>query len=1233
MNKLYLLFAALFISYLSNAQWVTQAGVSSVDINGIYAIDTDILITSGDKMFLRSEDGGSSWKTSSIDNLNYQSLIKPSFINTTTGWSVTYLYILDPADNFLREKVVLLQTIDGGKSWKSQATTGLDELSYPNFIHFMNANVGIIAGTNQDGTLLVFKTDNGGLSWQKKYSPDNVYDIQDGQFVDATTGYLVAWNDVVKTTDGGETWTVQQPGVINDPNTETYETIQRVSFSSTTTGWISGQDALFKTNDGGTTWTRVITAGYDQYELISGLHFFDFNHGFISDLYGHVKYTEDGGSSWEDRPVEGGVIDLIFIDAQTGFVAGQYPDYVARTEDLGINWENKFSIPSVPLSLYDVTFKDLEEGWTVGASGLMMHTNDGGKHWTEVSNPAFDEGYDLYTIAAQDEHTLWAGGMSNTLLKSADGGQAWEVQEGLPLFDYSFKDLFFLKGSNKGWAVGDFFKIMHFDGTTWTNNSRDGETFLTLEAVFFINESTGWIVGDKGTILKTTDGGTTWNDLHSGGVLRKFNDVFFIDENIGWVVGDNDYILKTVDGGATWHQQNLPHAFVGNMQSIHFSSPHRGWIAGSDEHRGAIYKTADGGNQWERVIPYFGSSMQGMYFHDLNHGWAVSGGQNNDAGGIFSYVGNDTGTGDSSPAIRQIDFEALIDTLYNFDLARHALIDSTKLGGMFIGRNAAGNEEFAEKYFIEGEAWVTGLITYHSGTVVNPENIAEFNVFNVDAQGLPDRKLRRKDKYFGDIDLSRNAMLTTFDRPVAVVDSFFVSFNLTDYSHGGFEGDALGVLHTSDNTRPLSDIESRNVIRIHDHNDRVWREINKSNVTKGYNGYLAIFPIIQYKLSPDATLKSLSASSGTLHPIFTPETLDYTVHLPFGTSVIPTLTFQANHSGAITAYTPAAAITGSQSQRTASILVTAKDGTTRTYSVAFQVSEAGLDTLKNHVPTAAIEVMRYNKAQGWGYILGHNYLFRQQYAEKYYIEGKAEVNGLITYLKGRYAHADTLAEFNVFNVSDKRVPGTRLGGKKVRYKDLTLNGDPTTILFDQPVAVADSFYVSFNLFDYAHGGYEGDTIGMYMSRPGTRLVTDFKVKGRNVVQRHNHEFTDWVDFRTQNFTPHAVHFAIYPIVKFTDITTGIEEQYVEQGGMRLFPAYPNPASTTLHLNFSLSKSENVSVQVIDGKGSTMLDWNLGRKDKGDHDMEMDVTFLKPGFYVYVIRTGTASLASRFIISH
>ena len=70
-------------------------------------------------------------------------------------------------------------------------------------------------------------------------------------------------------------------------------------------------------------------------------------------------------------------------------------------------------------------------------------------------------------------------------------------------------------------------------------------------SVCFVDESTGWAVGQNGCIIKTTDGSANWSTQTSE-TTNLLESVCFVDESTGWAVGSNGCIIKTTDGGINW---------------------------------------------------------------------------------------------------------------------------------------------------------------------------------------------------------------------------------------------------------------------------------------------------------------------------------------------------------------------------------------------------------------------------------------------------------------------------------------------------------------------------------------------------------------------------------------------------------------------------------------------------------------------------------------------------------
>ena len=83
-----------------------------------------------------------------------------------------------------------------------------------------------------------------------------------------------------------------------------------------------------------------------------------------------------------------------------------------------------------------------------------------------------------------------------------------------------------------------------------------------------MDATTGYAVGNSGTILKTTDGGANWV-AQTSGTANICSDVHFpVDATTGYAVGSSGTILKTTDGGANWVAQTSGTA--NSLLGVHF---------------------------------------------------------------------------------------------------------------------------------------------------------------------------------------------------------------------------------------------------------------------------------------------------------------------------------------------------------------------------------------------------------------------------------------------------------------------------------------------------------------------------------------------------------------------------------------------------------------------------------------------------------------------------------------
>ncbi|MDI6765472.1 MAG: YCF48-related protein [Bacteroidota bacterium] len=139
----------------------------------------------------------------------------------------------------------------------------------------------------------------------------------------------------------------------------------------------------------------------------------------------------------------------------------------------------------------------------------------------------------------------------------------------------------------------------------------------TIYDIDFVNENTGWLVGNNGMIVKTTDGGESWITQTSGTSEHLFG-VDFVNNLTGWAVGNNGIIRETTDGGTTWNAQasNVNAA----LYDINFVNDQLGLIAGAS---GIILRTTNGGTNWSSISSGTTQILRELQFVDNLNAWTV----------------------------------------------------------------------------------------------------------------------------------------------------------------------------------------------------------------------------------------------------------------------------------------------------------------------------------------------------------------------------------------------------------------------------------------------------------------------------------------------------------------------------------------------------------------------------------------------------------------------------------
>ena len=174
---------------------------------------------------------------------------------------------------------------------------------------------------------------------------------------------------------------------------------------------------------------------------------------------------------------------------------------------------------------------------------------------------------------------------------------------------------------------------------------------VTLTAVQFVDERTGWAIGHQGVVLRSDDGGEHWarqldgmavatlqlEDARRSGDAKAVAEaqraqqegadkpllaLHFDNAREGFVLGAFNLLLATQDGGQTWQalSTRLPNPKAAHLYAIDRQGADL-LLAGE---QGLLLHSADGGQHFERIAtPY-----QGSFFavaREADGAWLVAG--------------------------------------------------------------------------------------------------------------------------------------------------------------------------------------------------------------------------------------------------------------------------------------------------------------------------------------------------------------------------------------------------------------------------------------------------------------------------------------------------------------------------------------------------------------------------------------------------------------------------------
>lgn len=350
------------------------------------------------------------------DHENPDNPIDLSFVNENVGWAVE--------SNGYASYIV--KTTDGGKNWLNISSYNGDIIKIF-FLDTLNGWAVTQSNTSNSTEYLFLKTEDGGKTFQVIYKKiiESIsliqinYQTTDLIFFDKNNGYVMLSGKLLKTTDGGQRWSVINPNIPDFNMTE-------MCFINVNVGWVGGSVAVNKdinkdaadayiycTTDGGNNWSNQfqVSSSNNNYQIthnyqINGISFIDNQYGWflienITDLHTELYRTVDGGKTFTEVSSNNLYLagpnfsHILFLDEDIGFISyktggGSTQGGIYKTDDGGKTFKNlsNTSLNGNIIASGDILFITPSNGYvicpTLHDGNFIIKTTDQGNTWDQI---------------------------------------------------------------------------------------------------------------------------------------------------------------------------------------------------------------------------------------------------------------------------------------------------------------------------------------------------------------------------------------------------------------------------------------------------------------------------------------------------------------------------------------------------------------------------------------------------------------------------------------------------------------------------------------------------------------------------------------------------------------------------------------------------------------------------------------------------------------------------------
>jgi len=368
-------------------------------------------------------------------DVNYNSTrfsgqIYPNGLNT----SVTIEYGLTSSYG---NSFVAVTNVNSLNEWyfTSDKLSGLQANTFYHYRAVAQNSAGTTTGDDH-----TFSTPSEPVNWVHQNS-NTTNSLRGVDFIDQNNGFVAGYgNTILKTTDGGTTWTNVCPQIGFDANCVEVINVNKI---------VAAGNSMLISEDGGSTWSQQQVGNY----WLNGISFADVNNGIVVNANGEIYKTTDGGISWAllTDPISTSLLTVHMLDANTIFAVSS-DGQVIKSTDGGLNWASQLLGNWCCSWWAGIAFADMNNGMIASMNTFLIYkTTDGGNTWTTLNHPN-----NFPVVSMIDANNALAAGFS--IIRTQNGGTTWTEEE-----TGSANLLFGIKALSYGevWAVGEWGTILH----------------------------------------------------------------------------------------------------------------------------------------------------------------------------------------------------------------------------------------------------------------------------------------------------------------------------------------------------------------------------------------------------------------------------------------------------------------------------------------------------------------------------------------------------------------------------------------------------------------------------------------------------------------------------------------------------------------------------------------------------------------------------------------------------